>query len=165
MARHRSNLLLSPRLFELESRLLPSVSLLGDFNKDTFGSNVADVTVVGGQVFYTAEDGFGNRALWKTDGTPGNATKLRDICPGSGQEIGNIRIAANLTNVNGTLFFSAFSFDTKGTELWKTDGTSVGTKMVKNIKADVTLPQFLEDRKSTRLNSSHEWISRMPSSA
>ena len=24
---------------------------------------------------------------------------------------------------------------------------------------------FLEDRKSTRLNSSHEWISRMPSSA
>ena len=25
--------------------------------------------------------------------------------------------------------------------------------------------QVLEDRKSTRLNSSHEWISRMPSSA
>ena len=24
---------------------------------------------------------------------------------------------------------------------------------------------FMEDRKSTRLNSSHEWISRMPSSA
>ena len=26
-------------------------------------------------------------------------------------------------------------------------------------------PQFDPDRKSTRLNSSHEWISRMPSSA
>ena len=30
--------------------------------------------------------------------------------------------------------------------------------------ADVDLTQEL-DRKSTRLNSSHEWISRMPSSA
>ena len=29
----------------------------------------------------------------------------------------------------------------------------------------VTLSQFFQDRKSTRLNSSHEWISRMPSSA
>ena len=28
-----------------------------------------------------------------------------------------------------------------------------------------TLPKAKEDRKSTRLNSSHEWISRMPSSA
>ena len=25
--------------------------------------------------------------------------------------------------------------------------------------------EFMRDRKSTRLNSSHEWISRMPSSA
>ena len=27
------------------------------------------------------------------------------------------------------------------------------------------IPVSMEDRKSTRLNSSHEWISRMPSSA
>ena len=27
------------------------------------------------------------------------------------------------------------------------------------------VPCLIEDRKSTRLNSSHEWISRMPSSA
>ena len=28
-----------------------------------------------------------------------------------------------------------------------------------------TVLQIVKDRKSTRLNSSHEWISRMPSSA
>ena len=28
-----------------------------------------------------------------------------------------------------------------------------------------TMLKLLQDRKSTRLNSSHEWISRMPSSA
>ena len=30
---------------------------------------------------------------------------------------------------------------------------------------DVPAPQPIEDRKSTRLNSSHEFVSRMPSSA
>ena len=30
---------------------------------------------------------------------------------------------------------------------------------------DARQPRFIRDRKSTRLNSSHEWISRMPSSA
>ena len=34
------------------------------------------------------------------------------------------------------------------------------------VRADwPALAAMLEDRKSTRLNSSHEWISRMPSSA
>ncbi len=40
----------------------------------------------------------------------------------------------NLTDVNGTVFFTATD-GLEGTELWKTDGTSVGTKMVKNIRA------------------------------
>ena len=34
---------------------------------------------------------------------------------------------------------------------------------VSNVRAATA--EFLQDRKSTRLNSSHEWISRMPSSA
>src|SRR6188474_2881820 len=37
-----------------------------------------------------------------------------------------------LTNVGGTLFFAADDGLT-GTELWKSDGTSLGTKRVKNI--------------------------------
>ena len=38
-------------------------------------------------------------------------------------------------------------------------------KTVTWFNADEIRKQFDEDRKSTRLNSSHEWISRMPSSA
>src|SRR5439155_18929801 len=38
----------------------------------------------------------------------------------------------NLTDVNGTLFFTAFRPDT-GTELWKSDGTEGGTVLVKDI--------------------------------
>ena len=33
------------------------------------------------------------------------------------------------------------------------------------IAVNTLLQTFAADRKSTRLNSSHEWISRMPSSA
>ena len=36
---------------------------------------------------------------------------------------------------------------------------------VQRQKDELLVQQGVEDRKSTRLNSSHEWISRMPSSA
>ena len=36
---------------------------------------------------------------------------------------------------------------------------------VRNNYLDINLKENDKDRKSTRLNSSHEWISRMPSSA
>ena len=40
---------------------------------------------------------------------------------------------AELANVSGTLFFSAYD-DDHGTELWKSDGTEAGTKLVKDIR-------------------------------
>ncbi len=38
----------------------------------------------------------------------------------------------NLTNVNGTLYFSAFD-GTTGEELWKSDGSSAGTVLMRDI--------------------------------
>ena len=43
-------------------------------------------------------------------------------------------------------------------EAWQTSGTPVDC-------VKLAVDKILQDRKSTRLNSSHEWISRMPSSA
>ena len=42
-----------------------------------------------------------------------------------------------LTNFNGTLLFAA-NDGTDGTELWRSDGTSAGTYMVKDIYAGVS---------------------------
>src|SRR5262249_44039126 len=50
-----------------------------------------------------------------------------DINPGLGSGS-----PSNLTNVNGTLYFSA-NDGVNGTELWKSDGTTAGTTMVKDL--------------------------------
>ncbi|MDP9223635.1 MAG: hypothetical protein M3P18_07215, partial [Actinomycetota bacterium] len=64
-----------------------------------------------------------------TSGALGTPALVKDINPG-----GDRSIPSFLTNVNGTLFFSARN-DTYGTELWMSDGTRAGTTLVKDIYA------------------------------
>jgi len=55
---------------------------------------------------------------------------IKDIYPG-----GSSSQPGNLTNVNGTLFFTASDFNGYG--LWKSDGTEAGTVLVKTISATI----------------------------
>ncbi|MBL7913520.1 MAG: T9SS type A sorting domain-containing protein [Bacteroidia bacterium] len=66
--------------------------------------------------------------LWKSDGTNGGTSMVKDIYSGST----NSSYPADFTLINGTLFFTAESASA-GRELWKTDGTGNGTVMVKDI--------------------------------
>ena len=50
-------------------------------------------------------------------------------------------------------------------ESWRAVTMGEGMTPVVRLDEDVLLKMDYLDRKSTRLNSSHEWISRMPSSA
>ncbi|QGJ69065.1 Hypothetical protein PBC10988_7310 [Planctomycetales bacterium 10988] len=65
-------------------------------------------------------------------------------------DINQVGISSNpkyLTDVNGTLFFSANSDPATGQELWKSDGTIEGTQIVKNIYrgARGSEPRFLTE--------------------
>jgi ELWxxDGT repeat protein len=89
------------------------------------------LTDVNGTLFFTAKvagsgDIYGNRELWKSDGTEAGTVLVKDINPGP-----NSSLPEHLTNVNGTLYFTAW--DATGNELWKSDGTSAGTVRVADI--------------------------------
>ncbi|HSG39255.1 MAG TPA: ELWxxDGT repeat protein, partial [Thermoanaerobaculia bacterium] len=78
-----------------------------------------------GDVFYFVfDDRIHGEELWKTDGTPGGASLVEDICPGACSSFPRA-----LTASNGRLFFAAHDGDL-GWRLWKSDGTPQGTSMV-----------------------------------
>jgi trimeric autotransporter adhesin len=91
-----------------------------------------ELTNVNGTLFFVATDGATGRELWKSDGTAAGTTLVKAISP------------RYLTNVNGTLFFAGdddygeclgpFPIEgVTGCELWKSDGTTAGTVLVKDI--------------------------------
>ena len=76
--------------------------------------------------------------LWVSDGTPGAATMLRDICPGACDglppasvwgDTGTWRIVAAST---GRVYFIA-NDELHGKELWVSDGTAATTRMVADL--------------------------------
>ena len=105
-----------------------TASPLKDINAIQSGSTPNQITSVGGGVaFYAATTAATGLELFRTDGTPGGTTLVKDIEPGatgSGPKY--------LTDVGGTLFFTAED-EGGGKELWKSDGTAAGTVQVKDI--------------------------------
>lgn len=95
-----------------------------------------DALYFGGQVYIPGivETEVGVE-LWKTDGTDAGTSLVKDIYPGTYGDSEfrdyNSSSPTNLTVVGNTLFFSAIS--SAGRELWKTDGTRAGTKLVRDI--------------------------------
>ncbi|MBO0697984.1 MAG: autotransporter-associated beta strand repeat-containing protein, partial [Zavarzinella sp.] len=124
-----------PTLEVLEGRALLSglPELLKDINPDSegLGSGIlSGFTDVGGIAYFGADSGQTGRELWRSDGTSAGTFLLKDIQPNVGFPIGSD--PDELTNVGGTLFFSARD-SVSGRELWKSDGTAAGTVRVKDI--------------------------------
>lgn len=90
-------------------------------------SDPMDLVDVNGVLFFSANDGTNGRELWKSNGTLGGTSMVKNINPA-----GASSDPTGLVNVSGVLFFSA-SDGVKGKELWKSDGTQAGTTMVKDI--------------------------------
>jgi ELWxxDGT repeat protein len=97
------------------------------------------LTNFNGTLYFFAGDGTNGTELWKSDGTPAGTVMVKDINPGINHSFyysHSYYSYPHLTNVNGTLYFAANN-GTNGTELWKSDGTTAGTVMVKNIGTDI----------------------------
>jgi ELWxxDGT repeat protein len=89
----------------------------------------------GGTLYFQANDGIHGSELWKSDGTSAGTSMVADISPG---EAGSF---PRLTNgqaafANGILYFSAEDSSDDGYQVWRTDGTAAGTKMLTNVDGE-----------------------------
>jgi ELWxxDGT repeat protein len=90
---------------------------------------LTDGTEVAGAptLFFVANDGVHGRELWRSDGTAGGTTMVKDINPGAGDaDIGS------LTAIGKLLFFGA-NDGARGNELWRSDGTPEGTFTIADL--------------------------------
>ncbi len=130
-----------------------STSMVADINTGSEGSSpiIVNSVVLQNKLVFAATTDASGMELWTTDGTASGTTMLKDINtnPGDGSDpilwpawSADInKLASNdygieyfnrTTNYNGYIFFSA-NDGTGGVELYKTDGTTVGTVLVKDI--------------------------------
>lgn len=106
--------------------------LVHDIRKGPSGSFPAALFAVGGVAFFSADDGLHGRELWRTDGTPGGTSLVANIATDSGDPADPDTLSSDprtLAAVDGQVFFTATRPDA-GTELWVSDGTPAGTRMV-----------------------------------
>lgn len=88
--------------------------------------------IANNKLFFAAEDG-GGVELWVSDGTTSGTQIVKNINPNySKRGVINTYSDYCLVVLNNEVFF--YGHDAvNGVELWKSDGTEAGTKMVKNI--------------------------------
>lgn len=98
-------------------------------------SSPAYLSVFDGLLYFRADDQthLHGRELWRTDGTPEGTVLVADLFPGHsgtaeayGSEVQNIYV------FNGRIYFSAA--DGHLDELWVSDGTAAGTRMLRNLE-------------------------------
>ena len=111
----------------LEPRAMMAVSPVLDLNTSPAQGSAPDAAAYGGAFYFTTFDAATGSELWKSDGTPGGTSLLRDILPGPRNAS-----PTSLAVVNGVLLFSADD-GAAGRELWKTDGTADGTVRVADL--------------------------------
>jgi ELWxxDGT repeat protein len=93
---------------------------------------MSDLTESGGKLFFSAYESATGYELWVSDGTSAGTTLVKDINPD--QTI--IDRPQELTDVNGTLFFTTYQNGYYNRELFKSDGTAAGTVLVADIDGD-----------------------------
>ncbi|MBL9161809.1 MAG: tandem-95 repeat protein [Planctomycetaceae bacterium] len=123
-------------------------------------SNPTQLTNVGGKLFFTARNGVSGIELWSSDGSSGGTAMVKNISADAGATPSSSS-PTQLTNYNGALYFVADDGQ-HGRELWKSDGTEVGTVLVKDIhQGTYQYTPTGGGSAQTRQNSSHPGLLRV----
>lgn len=93
-------------------------------------SSPEDLTSSNGRIFFTADDGTNGRQLWVSLGAAVSTVRLTG--PGAAAGSSALTGLQDLRDIGGALVFSADD-GVNGRELWISDGTVVGTRMINDI--------------------------------
>jgi ELWxxDGT repeat protein len=99
---------------------------------DAVGAWIGDPMVFRGGLFFVGCRSDTGCEPWFSDGTAAGTTLLADIAPGDGGGIVSGDDARQYSIVGDTIYFLARQLDT-GIELWRSDGTPAGTRLVRDI--------------------------------
>jgi len=92
----------------------------------------ANLTVMGDRFYFSANDGATHGIeLWKSDGTLGGISLVKDIVSGGGSSV-----PKELTLFKNKLYFTATTL-MNGRELWVSDGSTSGTKLLTDINTQI----------------------------
>lgn len=112
---------------EAGTRLVRDINRGRDFG---IPRNRLGALTLNGRVFFVANDGVHGQELWASDGTAEGTRMLADIAPARSGPTG---ADIELGRVAGGLLYFVATTPTAGRELWRTDGTPAGTRLVKDI--------------------------------
>jgi ELWxxDGT repeat protein len=93
-----------------------------------------------GILYFTATTAASGKELWKTDGTPAGTTMVKDITAGTPSTTFTQFINYGTNVIFGT---TTGTYPLGSMQIWKTDGTSAGTTLIKDFGAGTSLfPPF-----------------------
>ena len=104
-----------------------------DIRAGSGSSKPIDMTRMGRVAYFGADDGEHGRELWRSNGTKAGTYMVKNISPSrSGWDAKSFPPHVPVVH-NDRLYFQARGRGT-GRELWKSDGTRRGTKLVRDIR-------------------------------